>query len=149
MSSVEKQIFAFIKKLPENKKDETLWETVFEKIENLGNYDLMNKDGYSLLTLSLSENLLKLTKFLLEHGADPNLEDEREAFPLFYTFSFEAVELLVKYGANVNVENWTGETFLFRSVKLDILNNSYKTNGKLIEFLLEHGADPNTQDKKE
>jgi hypothetical protein len=55
----------------------------------------------------------KLTKFLLEHGADPNKPDKEGFTPLHYAYmrrDIPTIDLLTRYGANPNIRNNNGET---------------------------------------
>jgi len=56
----------------------------------------------------------------------------------------EIVKYLVKHGANVNKENKSGETPLFKA----IFNSYFKENQSIIKYLVEHGADINKQDRE-
>lgn len=53
----------------------------------------------------------------------------------------EIARMLIEKGADVNVEDWDGNTPLILASKADAID--------IIELLLEHGADPNHQDKKD
>jgi len=66
-----------------------------------------------------------LTKFLLEHGANPNIKDHFGMTPLFYATELDTVKELVEHGADVNIQNDKGETALdlaIRSGYTDVAN---------------------------
>lgn len=80
-------------------------------------------------------------KFLLAHGADPNLRDGKGATPLMIAVdsSFEAgIPILVQSGATVDLGNSSGETPLIRAVQRRDLG--------LVRDLLSAGADPDKTD---
>jgi len=85
---------------------------------------------------------------LLSHGVDVNAEDEGGATALHLAFERSELEvgpILLDNGANPDAENNLGETPLHR-----LLRNSYfKEDRHLdkVQLTLEHGANPNAQDK--
>lgn len=42
-------------------------------------------------------------EFLLQHGADPNIQDNRQNYPLQYCPNIEILQLLIAYGARIDV----------------------------------------------
>lgn len=100
------------------------------------------------LDLAVRKNNLLVVKLLLEHGADPSF-----ARP-FYTLvrpkdgqknqdtgmpeEWRAmVDLLLLHGANINSKTYSGGTALHAAV--------FKKRWDVVEYLLEHGADPRVQ----
>jgi Ankyrin repeats (many copies) len=81
----------------------------------------------------------------LKQGGDPNARiyyirtfsaNGSRRYPLLFCVSKEGVSLLLKHGANPNIEE-SGEPILFRAVIEDDL--------KLLEKLLKSGANPNSK----
>ena len=99
--------------------------------------DIKGVHGITALSLASQNNHNKIVKTLLEHGADPNLEDEKAGwFPLMwasYNGFDDAVQLLLKYGADVNKQNIYGETALIQA--------AFEGRDTTVRILLEHGAD--------
>ncbi len=90
-----------------------------------------------LITASYDGDLPRMES-LLNMGADPNVlgEFERPICAAFANQHHEAVKLLVKRGANVNVECSTSTTSL--GYPLDIAAN--RKDQDLVDFLKKHGA---------
>ena len=88
--------------------------------------------------LSIAEDIVKV---LLEHGADPNYIDyEHKVCPTVFLPSDTAtVELLLSYGAKVDVLDCDGNSLLCSFVK--------QNNIPVAELLLKNGADPNIRDE--
>jgi cytohesin len=85
----------------------------------------------------------EVVEFLLEHGADPNIQDNNGGTPLHvaaWNGHREVVELLLEHGANPNVQDDDGDTPLHLAAK-----NNYR---EVVELLLEHGADPNIRNNE-
>lgn len=82
----------------------------------------------------------EIARMLLEAGADPN--DGESVFHAAESFHEEALELLLRFGADLN---WTGDWgntplyFLLRYWDLEREERARKG----LEWLLDHGADPN------
>lgn len=97
----------------------------------------------------------ELLAFLLENNYDPNVKDEQHsalgfcAYPgqsfLTYDHKFEMVKSLLKHGANPNV-HYLGKPILHRFV--DPIHKDNPHQLKIIELLLDAGADVNVVDKK-
>ena len=64
-----------------------------------------------------NETAARLTKLLLDKGADPNFRDEEGNTPLFTAVSIPAAQLLLQYGADVNARNNAGESVIFHHMK--------------------------------
>lgn len=81
------------------------------------------------------------TKFLLEHGADPNIADKSGVTPLTLAASLgfvEGAERLLKAGARIDVNNASGETPLISAV--------HRRDMAIIRLLLKNGANPDKTD---
>ncbi len=85
-----------------------------------------------------------VVRILLDHGADVNATDKMGTTPLEYPSGFvdnyhsnyqETVEILIAHGAEVRHVDRNGETALHEAV--------FMGNAKVVEILLDHGADPN------
>ena len=62
---------------------------------------------------TLNENYLNTIRFLLDHGADVNMENNDNSTPLHvasYYGSVKATQLLLDHGANIHAQNNRGET---------------------------------------
>ena len=129
--------------------------------------DLKNGDGETPLMISLMylnyTSSIETVKFLLENGANINLQDRsgntslilalRDIYLYFYEIydehcflkhfivsSFEIMELLLENGADPNIQNKSGYTVLMiASIKKKPL--------KIIKLLIENGANPDLKNK--
>jgi len=80
-------------------------------------------------------------RFLLQRGADPNIEDRNGTYPIQIATRLgdvDSVEELIKGGAQVNVSDSQGETPLISAV--------HQRNPTLIARLLKQGANPDRSD---
>jgi len=107
---------ALINAVIENKPDFVYW-----LVDNGANIDAQDKIGYSALHFIGQNLLVDLAKYLLEMGANPNLQDIHGNYPL-WTAIFNAklptdeqgvVKLLLKFGADPNIINKHGKTAKF------------------------------------
>jgi ankyrin repeat protein len=137
-----------------NARDDTLWtplymatfsphlETFQVLLENNADTNLQGVDGETplykvLLGTSLSEGkVVDIVRELLEHGANPNIHDNRST-PLHQVSSrgwLEVARLLLSYGAKVDEMDTEGRTPFQGAV----------SNGhdEMTKLLLEHGAVP-------
>src|SRR6266850_378053 len=84
----------------------------------------------------------------LEHGADPDAKDNDHSTPLHvasYYGSVKAAQLLLGYGANIHLQNKSGQTPLHQAVDdLQVHVEDYYL--AVIGFLLEHGAEVDALD---
>lgn len=88
----------------------------------------------SLLEVAIARKLpIEIIETLLENGADPNLKDDLGETPIFHAESKDAVEILVKYGADVNHNRKDGLTLLEFAI-------DEGRQVEVIEALLENGA---------
>ncbi len=96
------------------------------------------------LLYTIKKNNFVLTELLLLYGANPNKEINYIT-PLIQTINSKAdtsiINLLIKYGADVNKQNESGYTPLMQSV--------FYNNIKAAKILLKNGANPEIKDKKE
>jgi ankyrin repeat protein len=83
---------------------------------------------------------IEIVKLLLEYGANPNKGDNNNNRPLQRASGLSdrkgitCIKLLLEYGANINGTNIVGATALFFACLV--------RNDKIIDFLLEYGANP-------
>lgn len=70
--------------------------------------------GETSLHISSNQELPRITKLLLDLGADPNIKDnEHELIPLNYAVNLnnvDLVKLLLGYGSNINSQDFYGRT---------------------------------------
>lgn len=117
----------------------------FERVSALAksNPSLINQrfDAVNPLMMALMRKRRKITKFLIEQGADVNLTDEANQSPLDFACCFsrdrDMVELLLEHGARIE-GNGKGETPLHQATRSGELG--------LVEVLLQRGANPNSKD---
>lgn len=84
----------------------------------------------------------EITRFLLEHGADPNVQRNENIAPVLVGISgsIECMRLMLETGADVNrASEHNGET------ALHFVAGS--TNTEAVRLLLDHGANPNARTK--
>jgi len=98
--------------------------------------NIKSADGNPLLTIAASCSEADLTKLLLEHHANPNLQG-RSLFMPFYSASPACQRLLLLSGANVNVRDWHGNTPIMVAYDTEVL-----------QMLIDRGADVNAQNDK-
>ncbi|WP_292008629.1 ankyrin repeat domain-containing protein, partial [Chryseobacterium sp.] len=106
---------------------------------------LQEKKGYTLLMYASIIEDLKAMRRLLELGADPNIviPDEGFSTPLNHAVAlnnYEMLELLFSYGANPNPA--LGDSPMISAM---MLGGFKDTERKMIDYLLEHGANINNQ----
>ena len=90
----------------------------YDKLDVLINSNLIDINNLKYfryeppLTLAVKEGKsLKLIKFLLtDGGADPNIEDRKGNTALFYVRNPELAKELINYGANIDHQNYKGNT---------------------------------------
>lgn len=85
---------------------------------------------FVLIPSSPGRNTLRATKYLLDHGANPNITDNDGCSPLHICRDIDFVKLLIEYGADVNALNHARQT--------PLLTVTHHYN--IMQYLLEHGA---------
>ncbi|HZD19660.1 MAG TPA: ankyrin repeat domain-containing protein [Burkholderiales bacterium] len=133
------------------------------------NFDALTRgrSSESPLTMAINRGHLEIARILLEAGADPNRRNGSGAPALQYAKTNEALDLLLRYGADINAPDQRGRTALAEAVergdqaRIELLvRGGARANvpggtdiftlalqGKhpeLIATLLAHGADPRT-----
>jgi hypothetical protein len=99
-------------------------------------------DGVPILYEASSHNLENIVRLLLERGANPNIEhpDSYNRTPIFVTKDPNIIDMLIRYGADVDHKDIYGDTALSVSV------SEYRNVIPLIKKLVARGADVNTKD---
>ncbi|NXA83873.1 ANKE1 protein, partial [Thryothorus ludovicianus] len=118
-----------------------------DQIENLikkGFPDLINytepKEGYSALHLASKKNDIEMCRFLLEHGACPNVHDKMGCTPAMKAaeLGHEVIlELLAKANADMTAVDNEGKGILFYCL------SPTTRNIHCLQIALEYGADVN------
>lgn len=123
------------------KKDATMVRMLIRYIKNI---DARTTKGSTALLLACNFQLIEIVKILLENGARQNImELEYDFYPIFYAVvqnDIELVKLLIKYGANPNHQDYSGNTILHYVIVnnhtelLDYIINSYEIKTKSIDI---------------
>ncbi|KYR00048.1 ankyrin repeat-containing protein [Tieghemostelium lacteum] len=101
------------------------------------NVNVQNQDGLSLLHLSVSQNNLEFSRYLISKGANVNIMDISQITPLHNACangSLPLVELLVRSGANINTCDEEGDSPCHYAIResqdqvLEFLINQCKAN---------------------
>lgn len=106
-------VFEALKKLVKLNELKALQDVIRQRNKELNINCQDPKDGNTLLILSVKLNNIEISKYLLDSGADPNIENEYGNTALHYAFSnnyYKAADLLSNYGAKENVVNKLGLT---------------------------------------
>ncbi len=113
--------------------------------------------GLTPLLYASRQGCLECVKLLLAAHADPNLPDPEGVTPLIMAvtnFHFDVGAFLVTRKANVNSWDWWGRTPLWAAVDLNTIPHGGRpdrpsldntSSVKMIEILLDAGANPNVQ----
>lgn len=110
-------------------------------IQNGANVNLQNSHGNTAICFSTSSGCSASTLLLIKAGADLNVSacDEPPLVCASRLGYYNVVELLIKFGANINAQNkYNGRTALFYSLMFKHLNT--------MKVLLRHNPDFNIQD---
>ena len=113
--------------------------------------------GLTPLLYAARQGCLECVKLLIAAHADPNLPDPEGVTPLIMAvtnFHFDVGAFLITKKANVNSWDWWGRTPLWAAVDLNTIPHGGRpdrpsldniTSAKMIEILLDAGANPNVQ----
>ena len=82
---------------------------------------------------------LEIAEVLLQAGANPNHKLDNGKTPAFWTYSVEMLQLLEKYGADLNAKDNNGNQVLHRLSGDSSVMHSSQWNTELAEFLIEKG----------
>jgi ankyrin repeat protein len=104
-----------------------------------------DKDGYTPLMIACRTLQIEIANYLLYKGANVNAIGDGGMTPLFCfpddkETPFDLVQRLVDKGADVNAKLWLNRNWTV------LVNYVIKGNIKIVEFLIDHGADPNIHD---
>ena len=75
--------------------------------------EIKDKDGNSLLNLAVQSNCFQIVNYLLNVGASPNSQNNKNNTPLHYALTFhnfEIADMLIKRGADEKIINELGAT---------------------------------------
>ena len=104
-----------------------------------------SSEGYVLLPMVTGGDDIEWMRILLEAGADPNVPNYDGKVALFNTVMAdnwkEQVDLLMAYGADLNITDRIGANVAHYASKLDAYN--------VVFYLIEKGADSNIRDQME
>ncbi len=113
--------------------------------------------GLTPLLYASRQGCLECAKLLIAAHADPNLPDPEGVTPLIMAvtnFHFDVGAFLITRKANVNSWDWWGRTPLWAAVDLNTIPHGGRpdrpsldntSSVKMIEILLDAGANPNVQ----
>jgi ankyrin repeat protein len=117
---------------------------VIERYVNEDNINLVDEDGYSLLSRAATATDLnmKIVRLLVKRGADVNIR-LREGWTLLHSAAHllrkDLAAVLLRAGCNPNAVDGVGQSALSKVLF------AFNPKADLIELLLEHGADPCTK----
>jgi len=100
-----------------------------------------NKGHGTALQRAVKQRDVQMTKLLLEHGANADLQDGAYGNPLqeaAYAGDMELVQLLVEHKADINLQGGRLTSPLIAAAIVD--------DAKIARFLIQHGADINIAD---
>jgi ankyrin repeat protein len=100
-------------------------------------------DSVPILYWAAVYNKENIVRLLLDRGADPNIQTGDSSTPIFAADDPNIMDMLIRYGAEVNHKDIKGETmlsYLARSTEHDAI--------PLIKLLVARGADVNTKDNE-
>ncbi|XP_063069840.1 ankyrin repeat and SOCS box protein 18 isoform X2 [Engraulis encrasicolus] len=124
-------------------------------LEYGANPNQCTEDGLSPLHLCKTEQSLRCAKLLVRYGADVNrMSEEEEESPLQVAAKLglqQHVQLYLRYGAQANHQNSTGETALCAAcggARGDLEEEQEENYLKVCRFLFEYGANVNKVDKE-
>jgi len=130
-----------------------IWQQIDEVVQAVrtgGDLNMLNKEGRTGLMVAAAQANIELARDLIEAGADLDIKEDSKIGNTalhFACFSgdfpgvIEAIELLVKSGADVTIRNNEGNRALHMVIQIDTLDDRIK----ITNLLIKHGADINAQ----
>uniref|UniRef100_A0A914D403 Uncharacterized protein n=1 Tax=Acrobeloides nanus TaxID=290746 RepID=A0A914D403_9BILA len=120
-----------------NLYDNTLFAELL--LKHGADIEIQDKDGWTSLMEAVLYKRISIVRYLLEQGSDPNRKDNRDKTALHHAAlnlkdNKLIVELLLKHGADINIQDKDGWTSLMRAVSINNIN--------IVRYLLEQDADP-------
>ena len=134
--------------IPPNKKAEMIMKEIKKLKPNLNlvqdlivlgaNVNWQDEYGQTLMYMSVYQGYVKITRMLVDAGADVNVQDKNRngETPLHratYLENVETVRMLIDAGADVNIQDDWGETPLHKAAEI--------YNMEIVQTLLDAGAD--------
>lgn len=124
------------------------WAATFGKLEmvkllmsagaQLNEYGMAGRE--TPLFIAVAHHHMEIVRLLLDAGADPNLGSQSNGItPIMRTSAVDAIELLIKHDANVNVTDHKGASPLLKAVSTK--------RADLVKVFLQAGANINHADK--
>ena len=98
-------------------------------------------DGDTMLLASVWFQHYDVARFLLEHGANPNLADDDDFTPLYAARSACVIDLLVAHGADVDYQDAHNHTSLMAQVVQKDIES--------LRALLRYGASPSIRSNRD
>ncbi|MBO5997134.1 MAG: ankyrin repeat domain-containing protein [Alphaproteobacteria bacterium] len=126
--------------------DRLLAEQTMEKLVASGNVNRKNKDGQTPLHRFVKEWRLKDINFLLENGADVNVQDQNGDTPLHFAVynGYMIPRELIIHGADLDVQNNHGFTPLMNAC---VGKNGYHGDYRAAALFIAHGANLDLQNE--
>lgn len=114
---------------------------VIERYVNRENINLVDRDGYSLLSMAATavDVNMKIVRLLIKRGADVNIRLREGGTLLHFAAHLlrkDLAAVLLRAGCDPNATNDAGDTALAKVLF------AFNPKADLVEVLLEHGADP-------
>lgn len=100
--------------------------------------DAKSKSNLSALHMAIKQRDFEIVRFLVESGAEVNIQDGLGFSPLYYAVVqnlYDISKYLLKHEANPNLQNHIGNAPLHQI--------AFKGKLELMDLLLEHGANVN------
>ncbi|MEM7595201.1 MAG: ankyrin repeat domain-containing protein [Cyanobacteria bacterium P01_A01_bin.83] len=94
---------------------------------------------------SIAKLDLEAVEILLKYGADPNIPGFGEKTPLYYIRNSEQAKILLENGADPNVKDKYGDTPLHAIYRAEKIEISEKV--EIAKILIQYGADVNAKNK--